>query len=72
VVTVWWMQICRDRLSGWLGASASAILLVATVHALFPVAAAAAIVSGVCATAGGIVLVNRADLWWRHLQGETA
>ena len=72
VVTVWWMQISRDRLSGWLGATASAILLVATLHALFSVAATAAIVSGACAMAAGVLLVSRADLWWRHLEGETA
>jgi hypothetical protein len=72
VVTVWWMQISRDRLSGWLGASASAILLAATVQTLFPVAATAAIVSGAGAMAAGMVLVGRADVWWRHVQGETA
>jgi len=72
VVAVWWMQISRDRLSGWLGASASAILLVATVHTLFPVAVTAALVSGACAIAAGAVLVGRADVWWRHLEGETA
>jgi hypothetical protein len=72
VVTVWWMQISRDRLLGWLGASASAILLVAAVHALFPVAATAVIVSGACAMAAGAVLVSRADVWWRHLEGEIA
>jgi hypothetical protein len=72
VITVWWMQISRDRLLGWLGASASAILLAATVYALFPVAATAAIVSGACAMAAGAVLVSRADVWWRHLDGEIA
>jgi hypothetical protein len=72
VVTVWWMQISNDRLLGWLGATASAILLVATLRSVFPVAATAAIVAGACAIAGGAVLASRADVWWRHLRGGSA
>jgi hypothetical protein len=72
VVTVWWMQFSHDRLLGWLGATASAILLVAMLRSVFPVAAIAAIVSAACAIAGGGVLANRADVWWRHVRGETA
>jgi hypothetical protein len=72
VVTVWWMQISHDRLLGWLGATASAILLAAMFRSVFPVAATAAIVSGVCAIAGAAALASRADVWWRHLQDETA
>ena len=72
VVTVWWMQISRDRLLGWLGATASAILLVAMVRSVFPAAATAAVVSGGCAIAGGAILASRADVWWRHLRGESA
>lgn len=72
VVTVWWMQISSDRLLGWLGATASAVLLVAMLRSVFPVAATAAIVSGGCAIAGGAILVSRADAWWRHLRGGTA
>src|SRR5580700_2817052 len=71
VVTVWWMQISRDRLLGWLGATASAMLLVAMCRSVFPVAATA-MVSGGCAIAGGAILASRADAWWRHLRGETA
>ena len=72
VVTVWWLQISHDRLLGWLGATASAILLVAIGRTVFPVAATAAMVFGVGAIAGGAVLASRADVWWRHLRGETA
>jgi len=72
VVTMWWIQISSDRLLGWLGATASTMLLVAIFRSVFPVAATAAIVSGGCAIAGGAVLASGADAWWRHLRGETA
>jgi hypothetical protein len=72
VVTAWWMQIASDRLLGWLGATASAIVLVAMVRSVFPVAATAAIVCGACGIAGGVVLASRADVWSRYMQDETA
>jgi hypothetical protein len=72
VVTLWWMQISRDRLLGWLGATVSVMLFAGIVRSVFPVAAIAAMVSGGCAIAAAAVLVRRADVWWRYLQGETA
>ena len=72
VVTVWWMQISSDRLLGWLGATASATLLVTVARFVFPGAVTAAVVSAACAIAGGAILASRADGWWRHLRGETA
>jgi hypothetical protein len=72
VVTVWWMQISSDRLLGWLGATASAMLLVTVSRFVFPGEVTAAVVSAACAIAGGAILASRADLWWRHLRGESA
>jgi hypothetical protein len=72
VLTAWWMQIASDRLLGWLGATASAIVLVAMVRSVFPMAATAAIVCGASAIAGGVVLASRADVWSRYMQDETA
>ncbi|HEX3646306.1 MAG TPA: hypothetical protein VHT95_11915 [Vicinamibacterales bacterium] len=72
VVAVWWMQISSDRLLGWLGATASTMLLVTVARFVFPGALTAAVVAAACAMAGGAMLASRADLWWRHLRGESA
>lgn len=72
VVAVWWMQVSRDRLLGWLGATASAMLLLAMVRFAFPSAAAAAAVSGLGAVVGAAVLITRADVWWRYLAEDAA
>ena len=72
VVTVWWMQISRDRLLGWLGATASAMVFVAMVRSVLLGAVTTAMVSAACAIAGGAILASRADTWWRYLRGGTA
>jgi hypothetical protein len=72
VVTLWWMQISRDRLLGWLGATASVMLLAGIARLVIPVAAIAACVAAGCAIAAAAVLVRLADVWWQYLRGETA
>jgi hypothetical protein len=48
------------------------MLLVTVARLVFPGAMTAAVVAAACAIAGGAILASRADLWWRHLRGESA
>jgi hypothetical protein len=72
VVTLWWMQITANRLLGWLGSAVTTVLLVLFARLAVTAMDQAVIVLAVGAVAAGVLLLNRADLWWRYLAEQAA
>ena len=71
VITVWWMQLSKDRLLGWLGAAATTLILVLLTRLAGATMNQAAAAMAAISVAGGAILLERADVWWRYLSERT-
>src|SRR5205085_3881632 len=65
--TVWWLQIARTRLLGWLGSATTTVLFVIAARRAVATMDQAVFVLAVIAIASTAVLLNRADVWWRYV-----
>ena len=67
VITVFWMQLARDRVVGWLGAAATALILMSIARLTLSTMDQAAVALAAISVVSAAVLLDRADNWWRYL-----
>ncbi|HMJ83742.1 MAG TPA: hypothetical protein VK504_11270 [Vicinamibacterales bacterium] len=71
-ITVWWMQMTTDRLLGWLGASATTLVVVALTRLSVATMNQAAVALMTISIVAAAILITRADVWWRYLSERRA
>jgi len=72
IITVWWMQLTTDRLLGWLGAAATTVIVVTLARLSVATMNQAAIALATISVAAAVILLAKADVWWRYLSERRA
>jgi hypothetical protein len=72
VVTLWWMQTTVNRLLGWLGSAATVVLLLLLARAAVATMDQASLLLAVFTLPAALVLLKKADTWWRYLSEQPA